>query len=178
MGGDEPAGRRSTARAAVGTAAFVVFGGPALAAGLGPWLITRWHVRDPFLGWVLFRWVGVVFLAVGIAVAGSAWVRFVVQGRGTPSPTAPPVELVVTGLFRFVRNPMYLGILALVIGEGLLFGSWPVLVYAGGLWLVFHLFVILYEEPTLRRQFGPSYVAYCESVRRWIPRPRGHGVAS
>jgi protein-S-isoprenylcysteine O-methyltransferase Ste14 len=173
VAGGEPAGRRTTARAALGTAVFVVFGGPALAAGLGPWLITRWRVRDPFLGWGAFRWIGVAFLVVGIAVAGSSWVRFVVQGRGTPSPTAPPVELVVTGLFRYVRNPMYLGILALVIGEGLVFGSWQTLAYAGALWLVFHLFVVLYEEPTLRRQFGHAYVAYCESVRRWIPRRRG-----
>jgi len=139
-------------------------------AVLGPWLITRWTVRPPLMGWMALRWIGVGFLVLGIAVAGSTWVRFVVEGRGTPAPTAPPTELVVAGLFQYVRNPMYLGMMALVVGQGLLFGSWPTLAYAAGMWLVFHLFVRLHEEPNLRRRFGPAYAAYCADVPRWIPR--------
>src|SRR5439155_13741458 len=155
-----------------------VFGGPALAAGLGPWLITRWRVRPAFLDFEPLRWIAVGLLAAGIAVAMDGWVRFAIQGRGTPAPTAPPTRLVVTGLYRFVRNPMYVGVLALVVGQALLFGSWPLLGYAAGLWLAFHLFVVLYEEPALRRRFGPTYVAYRGSVPRWIPLPPGHGVPS
>jgi len=166
---------RERARAAAGTALFVVFGGPALVAVLGPWLVTRWRIRPAFLGFEPFRWLGVAFLALGFTIAMDSWIRFVVQGRGTPAPPSAPKELVVSGLYRYVRNPMYVGMLAMVVGQGLLFGSWPLFVYAGGVWAVFHLFVLMYEEPTLRRQFGQSHVAYCQSVRRWIPRRRGTG---
>jgi protein-S-isoprenylcysteine O-methyltransferase Ste14 len=161
---------RSRKRAAVGTAAFVVFGGPAMVAGLGPWLITGWRVRHAFLDWTPFRWLGIAFLGAGLAVAGDAWVRFAIQGRGTPAPTAPPTGLVVTGLFRHVRDPMYVGILALIVGQAMWFGSWPLLAYAAGVWAAFHLFVVLYEEPTLGKRFGASYQEYRARVPRWIPR--------
>ena len=90
-------------------------------------------------------------------------------GRGTPAPIDAPRRLVVVGLFRYVRNPMYCGILLLVGGWSCFFGSWGILLYACALGLAFHLFVVLYEEPHLRRQFGESYERYCRAVRRWIP---------
>jgi protein-S-isoprenylcysteine O-methyltransferase Ste14 len=88
------------------------------------------------------------------------------------------VRLVVTGLYRHVRNPMYLAVLAIVIGQALLLGSAGTLVYAAGLALGFHLFVVLYEEPTLRARFGDQYAAYCRQVPRWRPRLRPARVSA
>lgn len=99
-------------------------------------------------------------------------VRFVRRGRGTLVPTAPTQELVISGLYRFVRNPMYVGVLAVVLGEALLFGSPWLLSWAALLAIVFHLFVVAYEEPTLRRAYGEEYDRFCAQVPRWIPRPR------
>jgi len=90
-------------------------------------------------------------------------------GRGTPAPIDAPRRLVVVGLFRYVRNPMYCGVLLIVGGWAWFFGSWGILLYACVLGLGFHLFVVLYEEPHLRRRFGESYERYCRAVRRWIP---------
>jgi protein-S-isoprenylcysteine O-methyltransferase Ste14 len=98
-----------------------------------------------------------------------AW-DFAVVGRGTPMPLDPPRELIARGLYRYVRNPMYLGVISVLIGEALLFESVRLLGYAASVAAGFHLFVVLYEEPALRRQFGDSYRRYRESVPRWIPR--------
>jgi protein-S-isoprenylcysteine O-methyltransferase Ste14 len=98
-----------------------------------------------------------------------AW-DFTFAGHGTPAPIDAPKELVVRGLYRFVRNPMYIGIGLLLIGEALLFQSTRLGWYAAAVLLAFHLFILLYEEPTLRRKFGASYQDYCSRVPRWIPR--------
>jgi protein-S-isoprenylcysteine O-methyltransferase Ste14 len=100
-----------------------------------------------------------------------AW-DFVVTGRGTPAPIEPPKALVARGLYRLVRNPMYVGVLLLILGQALLFTSGALLAYALLLFLIFHIFVIAYEEPTLRRLFGSSYDQYCRAVPRWVPRLR------
>jgi protein-S-isoprenylcysteine O-methyltransferase Ste14 len=97
---------------------------------------------------------------------------FVREGHGTPAPIAPTVHLVVGGPFQWVRNPGYIAVVSLVVGQAFLFGSWPVLAYAALLAVAFHLFVVMYEEPTLRRQFGEEYAAYCSRVPRWFPRLR------
>lgn len=103
-----------------------------------------------------------------------AW-DFAFAGRGTPAPFDPPKILVARGLYRFVRNPMYVSILMVLLGESLLLKSLLLLRYAA-IWLVIvHVFVLLYEEPTLRRKFGASYEQYCKDVGRWIPRPRRRG---
>ena len=96
--------------------------------------------------------------------------RFALKGRGTPAPIAPPENLVVSGLYRHVRNPMYVAVVCAIVGQALLFGSVVLLEYAGVVWLVFHVFVLGYEEPALRQQFGSLYAAYRENVRRWWPR--------
>ena len=108
----------------------------------------------------------------GTTYAWCAW-DFTFKGRGTPAPIDPPKELVARGLYCFVRNPMYLGGLLIVLGHFLWFQSLWLLLYAGGLFLMFHFFVVLYEEPTLRKSFGESYVRYCQSVPRWALRFRG-----
>jgi protein-S-isoprenylcysteine O-methyltransferase Ste14 len=97
------------------------------------------------------------------------WV-FAVYGHGTPIPLDPPRRLVVHGLYRHVRNPMGMGVLLAVAGWALLFQSWTVLLYGVGLGIFLHLFIVLIEEPTLRRSFGDDYVQYCRQVHRWLPR--------
>lgn len=97
---------------------------------------------------------------------------FAFKGRGTPNPMDPPKALVATGLYRYVRNPIYLGTLAIIAGHWLWFKSIWILAYAIIVLLAFHLFVILYEEPTLKRKFGATYENYCRSTPRWIPKIR------
>lgn len=95
---------------------------------------------------------------------------FSFKGRGTPAPVDPPKVLVVSGLYRYVRNPIYVSVILILLGHFLWFGFWRLLVYAGSAFLVAHLFVILYEEPNLRKRFGASYEDYLRKVPRWIPR--------
>lgn len=99
-----------------------------------------------------------------------SFARFAIQGLGTPAPVLPTKHLVVTGLYRYVRNPMYVGVAATIFGQGLVFGNVRVLEYGLLVWLAFHLFVLGYEEPTLRRSFGDEYAEFCRNVPRWIPR--------
>lgn len=118
------------------------------------------------------RILGALLIVAGLPVLLDSFARFALQGLGTPAPIAPPRHLVVTGLYRYVRNPMYVAVVSLIVGQGLLFGSVQVLEYGLTLWLGFHLFVLLYEEPTLRGTFGGEYEGFCANVRRWIPRLR------
>lgn len=118
----------------------------------------------------LFSYLGVGGIALGAAVSlWCAW-DFAVKGRGTPAPIDPPKELLVSGLYRYVRNPMYIGILLILLGEAFLFCSLALLFYSVIMLVVFHLFVVLYEEPTLAKKFGESYRRYCLEVPRWLPR--------
>ena len=112
---------------------------------------------------------GMVFGAVGAAVALWCIFTFATIGRGTPAPFDPPRRLVIQGPYRFVRNPMYIGAGIALASAALCYESWPLLGYTGFFFLVTHLFVVWYEEPTLRRTFGPEYEAYCRGVRRWWP---------
>jgi protein-S-isoprenylcysteine O-methyltransferase Ste14 len=115
------------------------------------------------------RLAGIPLIALGVAFyLRCAW-DFARVGLGTPAPIDPPRHLVATGLYRYVRNPMYVGVLSVLFGEVLFFESRGVLVFALFFALAVHLFVILYEEPTLRRKFGASYHEYCRRVLRWIP---------
>jgi len=165
-----PRPSRST-RAALGTILFVLFVGPGPVIGLVPLLLSGWRLRPPLLGWEPSRWIGVALLLLGLPVLVDALVGFVRRGRGTPAPIAPPERLVAVGAYRYVRNPMYVAVVAMILGQALLLGSGPVLAYAAGAFLAFHLFVVLYEEPDLRRRFGfgDDYVAYTRRVRRWVP---------
>jgi protein-S-isoprenylcysteine O-methyltransferase Ste14 len=116
-------------------------------------------------------WLGLAPLAIGIAVyLWCAW-DFATFGRGTPLPLDAPRQLVARGLYRYVRNPMYWGVLLVIDGQALLFASLPTLCYGLAVAAGFHLFVILYEEPALTRQFGESYRQYLKTVPRWIPKP-------
>ena len=114
--------------------------------------------------------IGAVLILFGAAIVLDSFGRFALQGLGTPAPVLPTKHLVVTGLYRHVRNPMYVGVTAAIFGQGLLFGDQDTLAYGVLVWLAFHLFVYLYEEPTLRRTFGEEYETFCRNVPRWIPR--------
>ncbi|MFY9726517.1 MAG: isoprenylcysteine carboxylmethyltransferase family protein [Bryobacteraceae bacterium] len=143
---------------------------PGFVAGLAPWWISQWRVAAPFFGTPLFRWVGGMLIVPGIVGLLDSFVRFALYGLGTPAPVFPTRHLVVTGLYRYVRNPMYLAVVMTILGQGLVFGSVSLLEYGGIVWLLFHLFVLLYEEPTLRRTFAGEYETFCAAVPRWIPR--------
>jgi len=156
-------------RAILGSAVFLVIA-PGSLAGLVPWWITRGQLYEPFSGYGPIRVLGALCIAAGLPVLLDSFARFALQGLGTPAPVAPPRRLVVRGFFRYVRNPMYVAVTSLIVGQGLLFGSWRLFVAAAVFWLCCHLFVLVYEEPTLRRSFGREYEAYCASVGRWLPR--------
>ncbi|HEX4956148.1 MAG TPA: isoprenylcysteine carboxylmethyltransferase family protein [Thermoanaerobaculia bacterium] len=114
---------------------------------------------------------GAVLAAAGTALAVWCILSFAVLGRGTPAPFDPPRRLVVRGPYRYLRNPMYLGAALALAGAALVYRSGALLAYAGGFLLLMHLFVLAYEEPTLRRTFGEDYEQYCRRVRRWWPAP-------
>ncbi len=118
----------------------------------------------------VFRYFGVILILIGAAIYfWCAW-DFTFTGRGTPAPIDPPKELVAKGLYRYVRNPMYVGVVALLLGEAILFGSRALFIYAAAAFVIYYLFVVLYEEPVLRRKFGDAYKRYCDETPRWIPR--------
>jgi protein-S-isoprenylcysteine O-methyltransferase Ste14 len=155
--------------AIVGSAVFLVIA-PGFVAGLVPWWISHWHIQTAFLGLQALRFAGGILIALGTAGLLDSFLRFAVQGLGTPAPVFPTRHLVVTGLYRYVRNPIYVAVVSTILGQALIFGNVSLLEYGGLVWLFFHLFVLVYEEPTLRASFGPEYQVFCKEVPRWIPR--------
>ena len=148
----------------------MLFGGPTIVAGLVPWLLTRWDSDDPPAA---LKVIGVIVLAAGAALVLETTARFALQGRGTPAPWAPPERFVERGSYRLVRSPMYLGVILLVVGQGLVLGREVLYLWAAGAWLMFTAILVFYEEPQLRRRFGDDYDDYRRRVRRWLPtRPR------
>lgn len=116
------------------------------------------------------EWLGVVAIVLGAAIYFRCAWEFAVRGLGTPAPIAPTKFLVTTALHRYIRNPMYVGVALAIVGEAALFRSLHILEYAAFMLTAAHTFVVLYEEPTLRRQFGESYEQYRRTVPRWIPK--------
>jgi len=145
---------------------------PGTVAGWVPFWLTKWRMQPPLLGAPGLRVVGATLIIVGLASLAESFLRFAIVGLGTPAPVAPPTRLVISGQYRHVRNPMYVAVLAIVIGQGLVLGSVVLLRYAVVVWLLVYAFVLLYEEPTLNAQFGPLYDAYRQNVRRFWPRIR------
>ena len=160
--------RRSSA--ALGSAAFFAIA-PGTVVGLIPWLITRWELHQPWPQWMVAQVVGVGLICVGLVPPVSAFVEFVKAG-GTPMPLAPTQRLVVSGFNRYVRNPMYFGLVLVILGQALLFASVALVIYAVIAWAVPAAFVRWYEEPTLARQFGAEYETYRRAVPAWWPRLR------
>jgi protein-S-isoprenylcysteine O-methyltransferase Ste14 len=162
---------RSRAASLAASALFLVVA-PGTVAGYLPWLIGRWRFAGDFGPSPLLALAGVGLMLAGAAVLLECFARFAWTGLGTPAPVAPTRRLIVTGLYRHVRNPMYVAVFALIAGQALLLGSFALLAYGAAVWAAFHLFVLLYEEPTLRRQFPEDYSRFCRSVPRWLPRLR------
>jgi protein-S-isoprenylcysteine O-methyltransferase Ste14 len=157
--------------AIVGSFLFLLLA-PGLVAGYVPWLISHWQMQPPLLHFLPLRVLGIILIAAGVPTILDSFTRFALQGLGTPAPILPTKHLVVTGLYRYVRNPMYVGVSSVIFGQGLLLGSKQVLGYGFIVWLAFFLFVLGYEEPKLRRTFGEEYETFCAAVPRWIPRLR------
>jgi len=140
---------------------------PGMVAGFIPLALLRngSQIQTGFLTYLAFPlWL------IGVAMLIWCFWDFTFKGRGTPAPIDPPRELVVSGLYNYVRNPMYVGVLFVIIGHFLWFGFWNLLIYAAVVFIAFHSFVTFYEEPTLKRKFGAAYEDYLKRVPRWVPR--------
>ncbi|RSM48369.1 isoprenylcysteine carboxyl methyltransferase [Actinoplanes sp. ATCC 53533] len=159
--------RRNVATA--GSAAFFALA-PGTVAGLLPWWLTRWRPGAAFAHWLPVRVLGILILLAGTALLVHAFARFVVEGLGTPAPLAPPAHLVVGGLYRYVRNPMYLAVNATILGQALLLWRPVLLGYAAIVIAAMVAFVVGHEQPALTRKFGAEYTTYRRAVPGWWPR--------
>ncbi|RIL05392.1 MAG: isoprenylcysteine carboxylmethyltransferase family protein [Proteobacteria bacterium] len=142
---------------------------PGTIAVYVPWAIAR-ATGATLAGAAAWRWLGLAPLAAGLAIYAWCVADFALAGRGTPAPIDPPRELVVRGLYRRTRNPMYVGVLCVLAGEAWLLASPAHALWTGAVGALFHAFVVGYEEPSLRRRFGPAYERYCAAVPRWLAR--------
>ena len=160
-------------RNAVISILFAVFGGPGIVLVYMPFLITRFRIPAGEPGWQMT--LAGLLMVVGILPGIESARRFVTVGRGTLVPTHPTEHLVVSGFYRRVRNPMYVGVLTALAGEAVLFEKRAMILYAVMVWLVIHLFVCFYEEPTLTRRYGDEYLRFKRHVPRWLPRVTAWG---
>jgi protein-S-isoprenylcysteine O-methyltransferase Ste14 len=152
--------------AIAGSAVFFL-AAPCVIAGLVPWLITRWQGLTSSLVLIV---LGAAIIIAGVAVLLHAFTRFAVEGSGTPAPVAPTETLVVGGIYRHVRNPMYVAVIGIILGQFLLFASPALALYAALVAAAMVGFVRVYEEPTLARRYGSSYETYRRNVPGWLPR--------
>ena len=142
---------------------------PGVVAGLTPYLLlrSRWGVlmNPPF---TILQYAGILLFAAGLVIMLDCILRFALDGKGTLSPVDPTRELVASGLYRFSRNPMYVGVMMMLLGETVFSQSVYLLVYSLFIFILFNLFIILVEEPRLKRDFGDAYMQYSIKTRRWI----------
>ncbi|WP_274627536.1 methyltransferase family protein [Arvimicrobium flavum] len=156
-----------TPSAILGSAAFFL-AAPGVVAGLVPWLMTGGYER-PLAGSALAA-PGALLVAAGLAFLLHAFARFALEGRGTPAPVAPTDKLVVGGVYRHVRNPMYVAVVGIILGQALIFAWWPLAAYAAAVGTAMAAFVRFYEEPVLAARYGAEYEAYRMAVPGWVPR--------
>jgi protein-S-isoprenylcysteine O-methyltransferase Ste14 len=138
---------------------------PGMVAGYIPLALLR---RGPQIETGIFAYLAYPLWLIGATIILWSFWNFLAQGRGTPAPIDPPKELVAVGFYRYTRNPMYVGVLSMIVGHFLWFGFWNLLIYAVVIFFAFNTFVAYYEEPTLRNKFGAAYEDYCQRVPRWI----------
>ena len=155
-------------RAALGSVVFLAVA-PGVVAGLIPYWLTQWESSDPPVPLVV---IGAILVVAGTAVLLRAFARFAFEGVGTPAPVAPTERLVIGGAYRYVRNPMYLAVGSVILGQALLLGRAVLLAYLAVFGLAVEAFVRLYEEPTLAGRYGDEYQRYREDVPRWLPQFR------
>ena len=158
---------RRSAAAVVSVAWGVALGGT--FGALLPYLLGDWHFHRPLPYWAIAQAAGVLLICAGLVPVVQSFIKFI-RANGTPVPVASPPRLVVSGFYRYVRNPIYVGFLAFLIGEALLFGSRGLLGYTAVAWCIGAAAVRFYEEPVLARKFGAEYQAYRRAVAAWIPR--------
>ncbi|MFD9898216.1 methyltransferase family protein [Mesorhizobium sp. NPDC059025] len=154
--------------AILGSAVFFLMA-PCIVAGLLPWLILD-RYRLPLSTSLACIVIGCILIAVAVLVLLHSFARFALEGLGTPAPVAPTEKLVVGGIYRHVRNPMYVAVLSIIAGQALLFASWAVLLYGVVMGIAMAAFVHFYEEPTLVRRYGVEYETYRRAVPGWLPR--------
>lgn len=142
---------------------------PCVVAGLLPWLILDGY-RLPLSMSLPYAVIGCILIAVAVLVLLHSFARFALEGVGTPAPVAPTEKLVVGGIYRHVRNPMYVAVLSIIAGQALLFASWAVVLYGVVMGIAMASFVHFYEEPTLVRRYGDEYETYRRAVPGWLPR--------
>ena len=140
---------------------------PGMVAGVIPLALFRTGSR---IETGLFSYLALPLWLSGIAMLIWCFWDFVQKGRGTPAPIDPPKDLVVSGLYKYVRNPMYVGVLWVIVGHFLWFGFWNLLIYATIVFIAFNTFVTFYEEPNLKQRFGTTYEDYLQRVPRWLPK--------
>jgi len=142
---------------------------PGLVAGLIPYWILGVKINYVFTQhFQFYHYLGILVFITGLVILLSCIINFVVKGRGTLSPLDPTKRLVITGLYKYSRNPMYVGVMLILIGEAIFFQSLSLLIYLVVIFLAFNIFILVHEEPRLRKDFGEEYNRYCQIVRRWI----------
>ncbi|HEV8080565.1 MAG TPA: isoprenylcysteine carboxylmethyltransferase family protein [Chitinophagaceae bacterium] len=142
---------------------------PGLVAGLIPFWILGTKAKNLFTNhFGLYQYAGVIVFIIGLIVMLHCILNFAIKGRGTLSPADPTKQLVITGLYKYSRNPMYVGVMLILIGEAIYFQSINLWIYLLVIFIAFNIFILLHEEPRLRRDFGEEYTTYCKKVRRWI----------
>lgn len=134
-----------------------------------PYLLGDWHFHRPLPYWAVAQAAGGVLICTGLVPVVQSFIDFI-KADGTPVPVAAPPRLVVSGFYRYVRNPIYVGFVAVMLGQALLFGSPGLLAYTAVAWCVGAVGVRCYEEPVLARKFGAEYAEYRRAVRAWVPR--------
>lgn len=153
---------------AILASAIFFFIAPVMVGGAIPWWLAGGYPEFPPSRWQ--QAAGLLTSCAGVLVLLDSIKRFALEGLGTPAPVLPTEHLVISGLYRYVRNPMYVAVVTTVLGQSMILGNLRVTEYGLWLWLAFHSFVRTYEEPKLRKKYGAEYEAYCEEVPRWIPR--------
>ena len=128
--------------------------------------------NKPLIHWnaSIFRYIAFVPLVFGVVISSKCMLDFLIKGHGTPTPIDHPKQLIVTGFYRYSRNPMYIGVVLILLGYSMWFLSLRLIAYTGAIFFVIHMFIVLYEEPLLKQRFGESYIKYCQQVPRWILR--------
>ena len=142
---------------------------PGLVAGLFSYLLLRFEGKDLLPNiWTIWQFTGSIMMLLGFSILIICILRFAAEGKGTLSPLDPTKKLVLGGLYKYSRNPMYVGVILLLVGESLFWQSFTLLIYTAIVFIGFNLFIFLHEEPRLRRDFGKEYEEYCQKVRRWL----------
>jgi len=161
-------GMASLRRSLIVSIVFGVFGGPGILLAYLPLWIAHFRVPAGEPWWQML--LAGAMIAVGVVPGIESARRFVLVGHGTLMPTVPTEHLVVSGFYRHVRNPMYVGVMLALVGEAVLFERRAIVVYLATVWLAIHLFVLFYEEPTLTRRYGEEYLRFKRNVPQWLPR--------